>query len=98
MDELRLGRDCRMITRCTMRTTRLISSLLMTAGIVLVFFGFNAALGFTLIGMIASLAAIAGLLYAGGVLFGAAPEPRRESTMATATEPDERRAVDVQPS
>jgi hypothetical protein len=83
-----------------MRTKRLLSSLLMAAGIVLVFYGFNAALGFTLIGMFASLAAITALLYAGGVLFGsAAAESRRESSIPDDTEERERRrAVDVRHS
>ena len=83
-----------------MRTKRLLSSLLMAAGIVLVFYGFNAALGFTIVGMFASLAAITALLYAGGVLFGsAAADAGRER--AIADDPDERerrRAVDVRSS
>jgi hypothetical protein len=52
---------------------RLASSLLLAAGIVLVFMGLNTALGFTVIGMLASVVAIAALLYAGGVWFGGAP-------------------------
>ena len=62
-----------------MRTKRLLSSFLMAAGIVLVFYGFTAALGFTIVGMFASLAAISSLLYAGGVLFGQAAGAYRES-------------------
>jgi hypothetical protein len=54
---------------------RVASSLLLASGIVLVFTGINAALGFTLPGMVASIAAIAGLLYAGAVWFGGTPEP-----------------------
>jgi hypothetical protein len=82
-----------------MRTKRLISSLLMAAGIVLVFYGFNSALGFTVIGMIASVAAIVSLLYAGGVLFGAAPERTHDSAVAEdAVESDKRRAVDARSS
>ena len=82
-----------------MRTKRLISSLLMAAGIVLVFYGFNSALGFTVIGMIASVAAIVSLLYAGGVLFGT-PSERTHGTAGAehAVEPDERRAVDARSS
>lgn len=53
------------------RAKLLASSLLLAAGIVLVFAGLSAALGFTLPGMLASLAAITTLLYAGGVWFGA---------------------------
>ena len=53
------------------RGNRLVSSLLFCAGIVLVFAGLSAALGYTLAGMIASVAAIAGLLYAGATWFGA---------------------------
>lgn len=45
------------------------------AGIVLVFAGLSSALGFSVAGMTASGAAIAALLYAGGVWFGAAPPP-----------------------
>jgi hypothetical protein len=55
------------------RVTRLASSLLLAAGIVLVFVGLTAALGFTVGAMVASVAAIATLLYAGTVWFGPAP-------------------------
>jgi hypothetical protein len=55
--------DVRAAKMTTVR--RLMSSLLFAAGIVLVFTGINAALGFTVPGTVASLAAIAGLLYAG---------------------------------
>jgi hypothetical protein len=48
---------------------RLASSSLLLFGIVLVFVGMSAALGFTSGGMLASLAAIGALLYAGGVWF-----------------------------
>lgn len=47
--------------------------MLLAGGVVLVFAGLSSALGFTLSGMIASTAAIAALLYAGGVWFGEAP-------------------------
>lgn len=53
-----------------LRTTRIASSLLLAAGIVLVFSGLSAALGFTVPGMLASIGAIAALLYAGAVWFG----------------------------
>jgi hypothetical protein len=49
---------------------RLASSLLLAAGMVMVFAGLSAALGFTVPGMLASLAAMTALLYAGGVWFG----------------------------
>ena len=49
---------------------RALSSVLLACGIVLVFFGLSAALGFTPGAMIAGVAAIAALLYAGGVWFG----------------------------
>jgi hypothetical protein len=57
--------------------TRVASSVLFAAGIGLVLIGLSAALGFTAPGVIASLAAVAALLYAGGVWFGdrAAVEP-----------------------
>jgi hypothetical protein len=55
------------------RLKRLLSSLLLASGIVLVFTGLAASLGFTLGGMLASIAAIAALLFAGGVWFGHAP-------------------------
>ncbi len=56
---------------------RVISSALLVAGVVLVFAGLSAALGFTAGGMIASFAAVVMLLYAGAVWFGttAAPAP-----------------------
>lgn len=53
------------------RTKHLTASVLLAAGIVLVFTGLSSALGFTVSGMLASVAAIAGLLYAGGIWFGA---------------------------
>ena len=46
------------------------SSLLMASGVVLTFVGLSSAFGFTPGGMVASVAAIAALLYAGGVWFG----------------------------
>lgn len=79
-----------------MRLKRLLSSFLMATGIVLVFYGFNAALGFTIVGMFASLAAITSLLYAGAVLFGTAANPSRESSLAEDAEERERRsAIDL---
>jgi hypothetical protein len=52
---------------------RAVSSVLLASGIVLVFAGLSTALAFTPGGMIASVAAIAALLYAGGVWFGGPP-------------------------
>jgi hypothetical protein len=49
---------------------RLASSWLLALGIVLVFAGMSASLGFTGGGMVASVAAIVALLYAGGIWFG----------------------------
>jgi hypothetical protein len=46
------------------------SYVLLAAGVLLVFMGLAAALAFSFSGMIASAAAIAALLYAGGVWFG----------------------------
>ena len=55
---------------------RAISSALLVAGVVLVFAGLTSALGFTVGGTIASLAAVVMLVYAGAVWFGrAAPPP-----------------------
>lgn len=82
-----------------LRSKRFLSSLLMTAGIVLVFYGLNSALGFTVLGMLATVAAIASLLYAGGALFGEAHASR--TTAAPPHDAPERtdvRAADVQPS
>lgn len=53
------------------RAKHLVASVLLAAGIVLVFAGLSSALGFTVSGMVASVAVIAGLLYAGGIWFGA---------------------------
>jgi hypothetical protein len=52
---------------------RVASSVLLAGGIVFVFTGLSAALGFTAAGLVASIAAIAALLYAGGTWFGGAP-------------------------
>jgi hypothetical protein len=52
------------------RAKHLAASVLLAAGIVLVFAGLSSALGFTVSGMVASVAVIAGLLYAGGIWFG----------------------------
>ncbi len=49
---------------------RVASSVLFASGIGLVLIGLSAALGFTIPGIVASVAAVAALLYAGGVWFG----------------------------
>ena len=54
---------------------RAASSLLLACGIVLVIAGLSTVLGFTVGAMLASVAAIAALFYAGGVRFGGAPAP-----------------------
>ncbi len=56
-----------------MRVPRVGSTALLTAGVVLVFGGLSSALGYSTSGVVASLAAIAALLYTGGVWFGGAP-------------------------
>jgi hypothetical protein len=49
---------------------RLVASVLLAAGMLLVFGGLSAAVGFTPSGIVASIAVIAALLYAGAVWFG----------------------------
>lgn len=56
-----------------MPSNRFLSSVLLAAGLGLVFMGLSAALGFSLAGMVASVSAIAALLYAGSAWFGAPP-------------------------
>lgn len=60
---------------------RLVSSVLLAAGVLVIFAGLTAALGFTPGGMLASIAAIATLLYAGGVWFGAPAAPAAPDTI-----------------
>jgi hypothetical protein len=55
------------------RAKRLASSVLLATGIVVVVAGLSAALGFTVTGMVVSIAAIATLLYAGAMWFGQPP-------------------------
>jgi hypothetical protein len=52
---------------------RLASSALLVLGVLLVFFGLNAALGFTAGGLIASAAVIGALLYSGAIWFSPRP-------------------------
>ena len=49
---------------------RIVSATLLAAGVLLVFVGLSAAMGFTATGMLASAAAIAALLYAGALWAG----------------------------
>jgi hypothetical protein len=49
---------------------QIVSTVLLLAGVGLVFAGMSSALNFSLPGIIATVATIAGLLYAGGVWFG----------------------------
>lgn len=56
------------------------SSLLLACGIVLTFAGLISALGSTPVGMLASVAVIAALLYAGGVWLGRPPMPAAAGT------------------
>ena len=55
-----------------MRLKRALSLVLLACGIVLVCAGLSTTIGFTPVGMVASVAAIAALLYAGGMWFGGA--------------------------
>jgi hypothetical protein len=50
--------------------SRVASSVFFAIGIALVLIGLSAALGFSIAGVVASAAAVASLLYAGGVWFG----------------------------
>jgi hypothetical protein len=65
------------VRACMPAARRLTSSLLLAGGIVLVFAGINAALGYSAPGIVASVAAIAGLLYAGAAWGQSAPGPTR---------------------
>jgi hypothetical protein len=62
-----------MMAALAVSTHRLGSFVLLAAGVLLVFAGLSGALGFSPSGIVASAAAIAALLYAGGVWFGASP-------------------------
>jgi len=56
-----------------MNSHRVGSTILLAGGIFLIFGGLSSALGLSTSGVVASVAAIAALLYAGGVWFGQAP-------------------------
>ena len=62
----------------TANLKRIVSSALLVLGVILVLVGFITALGFTPGGMVASVAAIAALLYAGAVWF--APDAAPHTT------------------
>lgn len=64
---------------------RFVSAALLMLGVALVFLGLTRSLGFTALGVIASVAAIAALLYTGGVWFGG-PGPRRAVSAAAHVE------------
>ena len=64
---------------------RLASSALLGLGVLLVFFGLNAALGFTPGGAFASLAVIGALLYSGAVWFAPAPPADARASASQAT-------------
>jgi hypothetical protein len=65
----------------------LVSTALMMSGVAFVLFGFSTALGSTVSGVIASVAAIVALLYAGAVWFGAGASPRRANLPAPWSSP-----------
>src|SRR5689334_10582921 len=62
-----------MAPRKSMNSHRVGSTVLLAGGVFLVFSGLTSALGYSTGGIVATLAAIAALLYAGGVWFGGAP-------------------------
>jgi hypothetical protein len=64
---------------------RLMSSLLLAVGLVLVFAGLSHALGFSVPAMAASVALIAALLYAGAVWFGGASAVALPAGLASVT-------------
>ena len=66
-----------------MNSHRAGSTVLLAGGVFLVFAGLSSALGFSMSGMLASSAAIAALLYAGGMWFG--DGPRADSTIVLFT-------------
>src|SRR5687768_7474385 len=66
-----------------MNSHRAGSTVLLAGGVFMVFAGVSSALGFSVSGMIASAAAIAALVYAGGVWFGAAPRTDHEVVLFT---------------
>jgi hypothetical protein len=69
-----------------MKGHRLASTVLLAGGVIFVFGGLSQALGYSIAGLLASAAAIAALLYAGGVWFGAAPS--RETLSVILYTPD----------
>jgi hypothetical protein len=61
---------------------RVLAFVLLLVGVTLVFVGLTRAVGFTPLGIMVSVVAIAALLFTGGVWFGA-PPPRTHVTSAT---------------
>jgi hypothetical protein len=66
---------------------RFVSVALLIPGVGLVFLGLTRSLGFTLVSVLASVAAIAALLYTGSVWFGSAASPRHPPAGAGAAAP-----------
>ena len=66
---------------------RFASVTLLILGVALVFLGLTRSLGVTPLGVIASVAAIAALLYTGGVWFGSSASPPVARARGTATDP-----------
>src|SRR5687767_9853514 len=66
---------------------RFVSATLLILGVALVFLGLTRSLGFTALGVIASVAAIAALLYTGGVWFGSSASRPAAPTPVAATDP-----------
>ena len=64
------------------RVTRALSLVLLAAGIVFVFTGVNLAVGWSAIGVVASTAAVAALLYSGAIWFGS-PAKRDSHSLDT---------------
>jgi hypothetical protein len=60
------------------RVKEILSIALLVAGVTLVFVGVTRSVGFSLAGIIASLAAVVALLYSGAVFFGASLAPHTE--------------------
>jgi hypothetical protein len=67
-----------------MTSHRIGSFVLLGGGVLLVWAGLTSALGFTTSGIVASVAAIAALLYAGGVWFGGTPRADLSVVLFTA--------------
>ena len=64
------------------RVTRALSLVLLAAGIIFVFAGFNLAIGWSTLGVITTAAVVAALLYTGAIWFGS-PVPRDPPALDT---------------